>query len=59
MLTNFVCSCSSEVGRVDPGKGQDISLGEERCLKQGTVAHEAGHALGLWHEQSRMDRDEQ
>lgn len=44
--------CSSMVGR--QGGQQNITLGAS-CTT-GNAIHEIGHAVGLWHEQSREDR---
>ncbi|MCP3098777.1 M12 family metallopeptidase [Myxococcus sp. K15C18031901] len=45
--------CSAQVGRV--GGKQGIWL--EGACSTGNTIHEIGHALGLWHEQSREDRN--
>ena len=45
--------CSSQVGR--RGGQQNITLGTN-CTT-GNAIHEIGHTVGLWHEQSREDRN--
>jgi len=46
-------ACYSDVGM--QGDRQEINLGPECGL--GNAIHEIGHTVGLWHEQSREDRD--
>jgi hypothetical protein len=46
--------CASNVGR--RGGPQDVILGPG-CTA-GNCIHEIGHTVGLWHEQSRIDRDD-
>merc|ERR1711973_976476 len=46
--------CSSPVGRGRSGNSIRLARG---CWRKGTVIHEIGHSIGLFHEQSRPDRD--
>lgn len=46
-------TCSSFVGKQG---GRQVVLLSARCGTM-NIAHEIGHVLGLWHEQSRADRD--
>ncbi|XP_057297970.1 zinc metalloproteinase nas-4-like [Hydractinia symbiolongicarpus] len=49
--------CSSGVG-YERGRGRHyVSLGEG-CWGKGVVIHEMAHRLGIYHEQSRPDRDD-
>lgn len=48
--------CSSRVGK-RPDEGEQLIKLAPGCFTP-QVIHEMGHAVGLWHEQSRNDRDE-
>lgn len=47
--------CSSPVGMQYAGNFIRLAGG---CFRHGTLLHEIAHTLGIWHEQSRPDRDQ-
>ncbi|KAJ0404048.1 hypothetical protein P43SY_004303 [Pythium insidiosum] len=50
-------ACYSYVGYVDDGEGQMLNLGKSCFEAPGTVIHELGHALGLYHEHTHPERE--
>jgi len=54
ILFRPLSGCFSSIGCL--GIPQQISIGSG-CEKHGTVQHELMHALGIYHQQSRPDRD--
>lgn len=52
----FGQGCVSYIGKIDNTKFQQISLGSD-CNSVSIAQHETLHAMGLFHEQSRIDRD--
>uniref|UniRef100_A0A0K0EJM5 Zinc metalloproteinase n=1 Tax=Strongyloides stercoralis TaxID=6248 RepID=A0A0K0EJM5_STRER len=48
--------CQSYIGKISTDRPQEVSLGNN-CDHPSLVQHETLHAMGLFHEQSRYDRD--
>nr|XP_034328673.1 zinc metalloproteinase dpy-31-like isoform X2 [Crassostrea gigas] len=54
-FANVGDGCYSYVGR--QGGKQVVNLDPNQCATVSTALHEIMHALGMWHEQQRVDRD--
>ncbi|XP_055643412.1 astacin-like [Toxorhynchites rutilus septentrionalis] len=57
-IDNSASGCWSYVGRSDYQQYNNVNLQTPGCMTTGTVTHEILHALGLYHEHIRPDRDE-
>ena len=55
-VTNKNKGCYSQVGYI--GREYTLNLQSRGCMSDGTIQHEFLHALGLYHHQSRSDRDQ-
>jgi Astacin (Peptidase family M12A)/Dockerin type I domain len=54
---NNTGQCESNVGRIGGEQQVGGAGGSSNPCSVATVLHEMGHTVGLWHEQSRADRD--
>jgi hypothetical protein len=50
--------CFSQVGQLGAGNSRRLNLGGTCATTDRAPGHELGHAIGLWHEQQRADRDD-
>jgi len=50
-------TCSARVGFVDSKRSQTMSLDSAERCSFGTIIHEFGHSIGLFHEHQRPDRN--
>ncbi|XP_078540813.1 astacin-like metalloendopeptidase [Lissotriton helveticus] len=48
--------CWSYIGKI--GGSQFVSVEEAGCMSKGIIQHEIEHALGIYHEHTRSDRDQ-
>jgi len=55
LVINAKRGCTSWVGMM--GNAQELTLGPG-CTSKRIILHELGHAIGLFHEQNRYDRDQ-